>query len=122
MSKMASSNSMRYCLVAALLGPFALQVVLTSRQTSVASDEVVILPAGYLFLKTALWYLLPEHPPLIPALSALPLLAVHPRLDVNDPTLTQERSNPWNVGLSFLALNNDDGRLFFWGSLPRRFF
>jgi len=78
----------------------------------------VILPAGYLFLKAGLWYLLPGQPPLIAALSALPLLAFNPRLDLNDPTLKQERPNPWNVGLNFLALNNDDDRLFFWSRLP----
>ena len=51
-------------------------------------------PAGYVFLKTGQGHVLPEHPPLIPALSALPLLALRPRLDLNDPTLKQERLNP----------------------------
>src|SRR5947207_2470553 len=105
-------------LVAALLALFALQVLLTSRQTSPAYDEVAILPAGYVYLKTGQWRVIPEHPPLIPVLSALPLLAVNPRLDLNDPHLRQERPNPWDVGLHFLTLNDDDDRLFFWGRLP----
>ena len=56
-------------------------------------------------------------PSLIPVLSALPLLAFSPRLDLNDPYLRQQRPSPWNVPLDFLALNNDD-RLFFRGRLP----
>jgi len=32
--------------------------------------------------------------------------------------LKQERPNPWNVGLNFLALNDEDDRIFFWGRLP----
>ena len=50
--------------------------------------------------------------------SALPLVTLNPRLDFNDPHLRQERPNPWNVGLNFLRLNNDDDRLFSWGRLP----
>src|SRR5438034_5274503 len=101
------SNWARCSLVTALLALFALQVVLTSRQTSPAYDEVAILPAGYVFLRIGQWYVIPEHPPLIPTLSALPLLALNPRLDLNDPWLRRNPTNPWNVGLNFLALNND---------------
>jgi len=59
-----------------------------------------------------------DLPPLISALSALPLLVLNPRLDLNDPYLKEERPNPWNVGLNFLSANNDDERIFFWGRLP----
>ncbi len=109
---------MQRALVALLLALFALQVLLTSRQTSPAYDETAILPAGYVFLKTGQRHVLPQQPPVISALSALPLLAFNPRLDLNDLTLRQARPNPWNVGLNFLALNNDDDRLFLWGRLP----
>ena len=111
------TNAMRRSLVVALLALFALQVILTARQMSPAYDEVASLPAGYVFLKTGHWFI-PAHPPLIFALSALPLLALNPRLDLNDPQLTRETPNQWNVGLDFLGLNNDDDRLFFWGRLP----
>ncbi len=112
-------NWMQRALVALLFGLFALQVLLTSLQTSPAYDEVSLLPAGYVFLKTGQWEnLFPHHPPLIGALSALPLLALNPRLDLTDPYLARNPTNPWNVGLNFLRLNNDDDRLFFWGRLP----
>src|SRR3989442_1162838 len=73
-------------LVVVLLALFALQVILTSRQMSPAYDEVTVIPEGYIFLKTGQWQLVPEHPPLIFALSALPLLALNPRLDLTDPS------------------------------------
>jgi Dolichyl-phosphate-mannose-protein mannosyltransferase len=101
-----------------LLALFALQVFLTSRQTSPAYDEVAVLPAGYVFLRTGQWRVIPEHPPLIPALSALPLLALNLRLDLADPHLWRARPNPWNVGEDFLALNDDDDVIFLWARLP----
>ena len=110
-------NAARRCLVAALLTLFALQVILTSRQTSPAYDEVAILPSGYVFLKTGQWHLIAEHPPLIPALSALPLLALKPRLDLTDPSWTREPTNVWIFGSNFLFTNDAD-RLLFWGRLP----
>jgi hypothetical protein len=110
--------AMRRFLVPTLLLLFALQVILTARQMSPAYDEVANLPTGYVFLKTGQWSLIPAHAPLIFALSALPLLAINPRLDLNDPSFKLDPPNAWNVGLSFLALNNDDDRLFFWGRLP----
>jgi hypothetical protein len=109
-----SSNAVRHSLVAILIALFALQVILTSRQSSPAYDEVGKLPAGYVFLKTGHWHIFAEHPPLIHALSALPLLALNPRLDLTDPYLTRQPTNPWNVGLNFLSLNNDDDRLALW--------
>ena len=82
----------RRCLVATLLTLFGLQVIFTARQMSPGYDEVAILPSGYVFLKTGQWHLIAEHPPLIPALSALPLLALKPRLDLTDPSWTREPS------------------------------
>jgi 4-amino-4-deoxy-L-arabinose transferase-like glycosyltransferase len=109
----------RQCLVLLLIGFLALQALLTSRQTSPAYDEVSLVPAGYVLLKTGQWHnLFPHHPPLIGALSALPLLVLNPRLDANDPWLKRNPTNPWNVGENFLALNNDDDRIFAWGRIP----
>ncbi len=81
-SEPALSTAARRCVVATLLALFALQVLLTSRQTSPAYDEVSLLPAEYVFLKTGQWEnLFPHHPPLIGAPSAVPLLGLEPRLN-----------------------------------------
>ncbi len=111
------SNAMRACLVATLLALFALQVVLTSRQMSPTFDEGAILSVGYVFLKTGQWNLVPEHPPLMFALSALPLLALNPKLDLTDPTWTQHGADIWKTGSEFLMANDAD-RLLFWARLP----
>jgi dolichyl-phosphate-mannose-protein mannosyltransferase len=109
-------TGMRPVPVAVLLALFALQVHLTARQTSPAFDEVGLLSAGYVFVKTGLWNIVPEHPPLIPALAALPLLALQPRLDMQDPNWTQAPGNIWKFGPSFL-FSNDADRLLWWGRL-----
>ena len=85
-------NATRRCLVATLLTLFGLQVIFTARQMSPGYDEVAILPSGYVILKTGQWHLIAGHPPLIPALSALPLLALKPRLNLTDPSWTREPS------------------------------
>ena len=107
----------RRFLVAILLVLFAFQVVLTSREMSPGWDEAYIPPSGYIFLKTGQW-IVPEHPPLIFALSALPLLVLNPRLNLQDPEFARQPSNYWTVGRNFLSANDDDDRLFFWGRLP----
>ncbi len=108
---------MRRAIVAILLALFGLQVILTSCEMSTAGDEAAILPVGYVFLKTGQWRLVPEHPPLIFALSALPLLILNPRIDFTDPAWSQPGTNIWTAGRNFL-FSNDAERLVFWGRLP----
>ncbi|MDT8307702.1 MAG: glycosyltransferase family 39 protein, partial [Anaerolineae bacterium] len=55
---------------------FALQAGLSSPQKSAAFDEEYHLAAGYAYLRTGDFRLSRSHPPLINALSALPLLAL----------------------------------------------
>jgi len=116
-SKPRSGEVARRIAALSLLGLFGLQVLLTSRNTSPAFDEVAILPAGYLFLKTGTWRLIPEHPPLIPALCALPLLLLDPRLDLPDSSSTEGAIHAFRFGSRFIFKNNAD-QLLFWGRLP----
>jgi len=111
------SSATRRWLVAILLALFTLQVIFTSRQMSPAFDEVALLPVGYVFLMTGQWELVREHPPLIFALSALPLLALKPRLDRTDPTWVRYGMNIWRAGSGFLMANDMD-RLLLWARLP----
>lgn len=116
-ARLRHSSVTRCGLVLTLLALFALQVVLTSSHMSPSYDEVAILPPGYVFLKTGQWRLVAEHPPLIFALSAVPLLALNPPLDLTDPSWTREPLNRWAFGPNFLFTNDAD-RLLFWGRLP----
>jgi hypothetical protein len=100
-----------------VLGAFGAQSVLSARSMNASSDETSHLPAGYTYLKTGDFRLNPEHPPLIKELCALPLLALGPRLNLDDPAwnMTPPRQIPF--GNRFLY-GNDADRLLFWGRLP----
>jgi len=69
--------------ILALVAMAALQVtsVLNDSQTY---DEGVYLASGYSYLTTGDFHLNREHPPLGKLLVALPLLALHPALPVED--------------------------------------
>ena len=107
---------------------FALLLLIISfssmRQKGVTSDEVAHLPAGYTYLVLGDFRLNPEHPPLIKILSGLPLLFLHPQLDLNDPTWNLKGSSytwettQWTFGQKFLHQWNDGERLLFWGRVP----
>lgn len=66
-----------------LLAMGASQVTSVLRETQ-TWDEGIHLAAGYSYLKTGNYKLNPEHPPLFKLLCALPLLALDPRLSVED--------------------------------------
>ncbi len=111
------SNITGRCVIGLLIALFTLQVIFTSRQMSAAWDETYVLAPGYVFLKTGTWRLVPEHPPLVFALSALPLLALQPRLDLTNSRWTREPMTRWELGPTLLY-NNDADQLLFWGRLP----
>jgi hypothetical protein len=85
-------------------------------QESCSSDEVIHLPAGYTYLLKRDFRLNPEHPPLLKALCALPLLVLRPKIDFTDPNWT-EHPDQMPFGFRFLYSNNAD-QLLFWGRLP----
>ncbi len=102
---------------AALLGVFLVESVASMRLLSATSDETTHLPSGYTYLETGTFRLNPQHPPLVKLLAALPLLFLHPRLDLQDAAWASEPPNEWKFGQSFLY-GNDADRLLFWGRLP----
>ncbi|MFZ5917250.1 MAG: glycosyltransferase family 39 protein [Chloroflexota bacterium] len=69
----------------ALLGVFVLQAVLTVGQQSPTMDEQNHIARGYAYLRTGDLRLSREHPPLINAISALPLLILRPQLPTDHP-------------------------------------
>jgi hypothetical protein len=111
------SNATRRSLVGIILALFALQVVLTSRQMSPYYDESTVLSLGSTFLKTGQWHLAPEHPPLIFALCALPLMALDLRPDLTYPSWLRRGMNIWTEGWKLVKVHDLD-RLLFWGRLP----
>ncbi len=76
------------------------------RTISQTFDESVNLVSGYYFLKTGETYLNPEHPPLIPVFSSLPLFFLElnpPQIDVDNPE--SELYNPKNSKYRYRIAN-----------------
>lgn len=104
-------------LITLLLLAFAGLAGDSMRQLSASSDETSHLPAGYTYWKTGVQRLNPQHPPLVKLAAALPLLFLEPKLDLEDPGLTQEPPDEWGFGARFLYANDAD-RLLLFGRLP----
>ena len=111
------SSRLQTALLALILAGFATANLATMRVTTATSDETSHLPAGYTYLRTGDLRLNPQHPPLVKLLAALPLLALAPRLDLDDPGWTASPPDEWGFGFRFLYANDAD-RLLFWGRIP----
>ena len=70
----------------ALLGVFVLQALLSAGQKSPTMDEQNHIARGYAYLRTLDLRLSREHPPLVNAISALPLLVIRPQLPTDHPS------------------------------------
>jgi hypothetical protein len=101
--------------VAALLLAFAIQNLVEMRRESSTYDEIAKLTAGYTYLLKGDFRLNPLHPPFLKILSALPLLALHPKINFNDPSW--QTADQWGFSSNFIYSNNAD-QLLFWGRLP----
>ena len=79
-----------------------------AKQDSAVMDELAHIPAGYSYVKFLDYRLNPEHPPLVKALSAIPLLF----LDLNFPTDSDAWKNQtnaeWEIGKEFLYNSGND--------------
>jgi hypothetical protein len=90
--------------------------VASLRTQSATFDEGSHLPAGYTYLKLGDHRLNPEHPPLVKALAAAPLLFMDVTMKPEDEAWALRRQ--WEFGKRFLYRWNDAERLLFWGRLP----
>jgi len=100
-----------------LLTALILQTVGPLSLLTATSDETSHLPAGYTYVATGDLRLNPQHPPLVKMLCAVPLLALRPTLDLDDPAWTDDPPDEWTFGKNFLY-SNDADRLLFWGRIP----
>ncbi len=66
------------------------------------TDEIAHIPSGYGYVHNLDYRLNPEHPPLVKALAALPLLFLNPQFPTNDPTWTTDVNGQWVMGGKFL--------------------
>lgn len=71
-------------------------------------DELPHIPAGYTYLTELDFRLNPEHPPLLKALAALPLLTEQPHFPTDDPHWTKGVNAQWDLGRIFLYRSGND--------------
>lgn len=81
-----------------------------SRQESATMDELAHIPAGYSYVKYLDYRLNPEHPPLLKALAALPLLSIKLNFPTDNKNWTDALNGQWDMGSIFLyqSGNNAD--------------
>jgi hypothetical protein len=90
-----------------------------AKQDSAITDELAHIPAGYSYVKFLDYRLNPEHPPLVKALSAIPLLFLS---NINFPTNSDAWQNQinsqWDIGNKFLyESGNDADKIIFYSRL-----
>lgn len=93
-----------------------------AKQDSAIMDELAHIPAGYSYVKFLDYRLNPEHPPLLKALSALPLLFQSASWRINFPTNSDAWQNQvndqWEIGTQFLYKSgNDADKIIFYSRL-----
>lgn len=104
-------------IVLASIALFAYLAVSSLRSKSATFDEVAYLPAGYTHIALGDYRMLPEHPTLVKAFAALPLIFMDARMhvDPSDRYWSIPRAYEW--GRQFLYLWNDADRLLTAGRL-----
>ena len=73
-----------------------------SLQESAIFDEVAHIPAGYANARYFDYRLNPEHPPLVKAISALPLSFADLYFPYSDSSWTKDVNGQWAAGNAFL--------------------
>lgn len=81
-----------------------------AKQDSAIMDELAHIPAGYSYVKFLDYRLNPEHPPLVKALSALPLLFQNLKFPTDSDNWKNQVNAEWEIGKEFLynSGNNAD--------------
>ena len=93
--------------------------LLNAKNDSAIFDEVAHIPAGYSYLTEHDMRLNPEHPPLVKALAAIPLLFLDLRFDTTAPYWTTDVNGQWDAGRAFLYTSGNDWyTILFWSRVP----
>ena len=97
---------------AALLAVMFALMLGSSLGDSLTTDEDAHIPAGYSYVRFLDYRLNPEHPPLLKALSALPLLLLdNLSFPTRDAGWTDKVNDQWDLGTKFLYETGNDARV-----------
>ncbi len=115
MNKFLKSNFESIALFS-LLTVSLVMMIYSAVGDSLIFDELAHIPAGYSYVKYFDYRLNIEHPPLIKALSGIPLLFLNLKFPLNNASW--ENFNQWGIGNQFIfESGNDADRIIFWARL-----
>jgi 4-amino-4-deoxy-L-arabinose transferase-like glycosyltransferase len=100
-------NKISVVLLIAILAVSAGLMLNVSSQESAIMDELAHIPAGYSYDRYLDYRLNPEHPPLVKALAAVPLLLLNLNFPLQDKSWQTEINGQWDAGSQFLYKVND---------------
>lgn len=102
-----------------LLVVMAILAITSMAGDSGITDEVAHIPAGYSYLKFQDYRLNPEHPPLVKALSAVPLLFMNLRFPLEHVCWAEDVNGQWECGWQFIYhIGNNADQILFWSRIP----
>src|SRR3989344_5731594 len=119
-------NVIPWLLFLVILGGSAFLSVGASLQESAIMDELAHIPAGYGYVRYLDYRLNPEHPPLVKALAALPLIfqnsfgSAQDKLNfpTNKDSWQSDVNGQWSAGSQFLyESGNDADKIIQWSRL-----
>ena len=89
-----------------------------SSHDSLIMDEMAHIPAGYGYVHFLDYRLNPEHPPLVKAISALPLLFLNLNFPVSNDFWQKDVNGQWVGGAQFIfESGNDADKIIFWSRI-----
>ena len=80
----------------------------SSLKESATMDELAHIPAGYSYVAKLDYRLNPEHPPLLKALSAFPLLFANLNFPTDIRAWTEDINGQWDMGTAFIYQSGND--------------
>lgn len=104
------ASFLRWMLLGALLFASGSLLYYGAVHDSAIMDELAHIPAGYGYVNYLDYRLNPEHPPLLKALSALPLLALDLEFPTDKPSWQSDVNGQWAAGTQFLYESGNDAR------------
>lgn len=91
----------RIILACVVIAAFSLMLWASFGESAIM-DELAHIPAGYGYVHNLDYRLNPEHPPLVKALAALPLLLFNLTFPTDNRAWTTDVNGQWDMGKSFL--------------------
>ena len=106
-----------FALISILIISFAVMTFVSSKESS-TMDELAHIPSGYSYMKYLDYRLNPEHPPLVKAISVVPLLFMGLNFPINYSSWTSDVNGQWVAGNQFIYKSgNDADKLIFWARI-----